>query len=470
MKSSFFRSFNDSSRSVVHLYRLLSVFSLFHSSSSFLLTCTRRSSPLLSTVPSSFTISTQRRRRSKVIINGWVQDDSGEWQWEDDDAGAATSTSVATIATNNKETTLVDQVQNVGATPKLPSGSFRPKQSLGQNFLRDANTVQKIVRYYAQDAEKTFEHQNEDQIKIRPIELGPGAGALTESLLKLFSDREDSTPLRVIEIDPRSVDLLSEKHPELKIDHLDVLQADYNEIAKEEGGPLSIIGNLPYYITSQILFALADASHFGSVKSATVTMQYEVAERLIAKPKTKEYGILSVVFQMYSQSLKLHFKIPPTVFYPKPKVDSALVGVQFIKPHLLRERLAGVNPRHIRKVLSFIYQQRRKTIRNSLKKLLQNELSSSELSDTEKKEKMNEILDSAPLPLPQIVLDKQKEGDLFASSQELPPKWNKMRPEELTPGQVVELTRLIYGPNEYSGEQVDKFDKKVWRKMKHGSN
>ena len=71
--------------------------------------------------------------------------------------------------------------------------------------------------------------------------------------------------------------------------------------------------------TPQILFALADASHFGAVHSATVTMQWEVAQRMVAKPCTKDYGILSVIFQLYAE-MKLHFEIPPTVFYLQPKV------------------------------------------------------------------------------------------------------------------------------------------------------
>ena len=78
-----------------------------------------------------------------------------------------------------------------------------------------------------------------------------------------------------------------------------------------------MIGNLPYYITSQILFTLAD--HSASVRSAVVTMQWEVAQRLVAKPRTKDYGILSVVFQLYA-SPRVAFKIPPSAFYPAPKV------------------------------------------------------------------------------------------------------------------------------------------------------
>ena len=106
---------------------------------------------------------------------------------------------------------------------------------------------------------------------LRAVELGPGAGALTDVLLPALG----ADSLQCIEIDDRSVELLNDKHPTLRVRHEDVLQADYPSLAASEGGPLSIIGNLPYYITSQILFALADASHSDAVRSATVTMQYE---------------------------------------------------------------------------------------------------------------------------------------------------------------------------------------------------
>lgn len=169
---------------------------------------------------------------------------------------------------------------------------------------------------------------------------------------------------RCIEIDQRSVELLNTQHPGewetlsvsrmklafvltcrvrssfapplskgLDVRHMDVLQVDYPSMKKELNGEsgqgLAVIGNLPYYITSQILFALADASHQDAIRSATVTMQWEVGERLVAERSTKAYGILSVVFQIYAET-RMHFKIPPTVFYPKPKVDSGLVGLTFV--------------------------------------------------------------------------------------------------------------------------------------------
>mmetsp|Transcript_11682 Transcript_11682/g.17147 ORF Transcript_11682/g.17147 Transcript_11682/m.17147 type:complete len:408 (+) Transcript_11682:22-1245(+) len=384
-------------------------------------------------VPSNLICSDRQQK-----LHGWVQDDGGEWEWEEDD--------------QNYAPPKVDTTAVAVATPTLPSGTFRPKQSLGQNFLRDGNTVNKIIRAFHQDA--TRDRPNLDRI----IELGPGAGALTDSLVKTYG----AEILECIEIDDRSVELLRQKHPKLLVQHQDVLQVDYPEMAEKEGHPLVVIGNLPYYITSQILFALADASHFGAVNSATVTMQWEVAQRMVALPSTKDYGILSVVFQLYADT-NCHFKIPPTVFYPMPKVDSALVGLHFLGPSALRKRLAGVDPVNLRRVVTTAFQQRRKTVRNSLKKLTK-EIKSGDA------EKAKALLDGPPLPLPTTVIEARENGDQFASSQELPEDWAKKRPEEFTPGQFVELTRLLYGPVNDSEDTRKPFRYKVWRKRKHGAS
>ena len=161
----------------------------------------------------------------------------------------------------------------------------------------------------------------------------------------------------------------------------------------------------------------------------------------------QDYGILSVVFQTYAE-VNCHFKIPPTVFYPQPKVDSALVGLHFLGPTGLKQRLAGVDPRDFRNVVTTAFRQRRKTIRNSLKKL--------EGIDVD-------LLNTPPLPLPQSVVEAREGGDEFAKTQELPENWFSKRPEQLTPGQFVEVTRLLYG-----SQQKDDLGQKVWRKLKHG--
>jgi len=325
---------------------------------------------------------------------GWIEKD-GEWEWEEDDPSYVAV-----------------------ATPQLPSKVYKPKQSLGQNYLKDPNTVLKIVKQFERDAPPGAPW----------IELGPGMGALTDRLM----ERNDA--MQVIEIDDRSVDMLREKHPQLEIRHEDVLQTDYAQLQRhnKEAAPLAVIGNLPYYITSQILFCLADASHVDAVASATVTMQLEVAQRMVASTRTKDYGILSVVFQLYAD-VNLHFKIPPTVFYPQPKVDSALVGLHFCGSKVLRQRLQGVRPADLRKVVLAAFQQRRKTLRKSLQKILQEQgLQATDLQH-------EELVD-----------------------------WDGQRPEELTSHQFVLLTKLLYGSEE--DKENYELGHKVWRKSKHGKN
>ena len=200
------------------------------------------------------------------VHDGWVQGTDGEWEWQEDDPNHVPSTTMTAIDTA------------ASATPQLPSGKLKPKQSLGQNFLKDPNTVAKIIRAFHNDATRDGRPLSQSI-----IELGPGAGALTDRLVQNYG----CDVLQCIEIDPRAVEILQERYPDLLIHHEDVLQVNYPEMAKNEGHPLVVIGNLPYYITSQILFALADASHFGAVQSATVTMQWEVAQRMVAPTKCK---------------------------------------------------------------------------------------------------------------------------------------------------------------------------------------
>lgn len=129
------------------------------------------------------------------------------------------------------------------------------------------------------------------------------------------------------------------------------------------------------------------------------------------------------------------------------------MGLHFLGPSKLRDRLAGVRPRDLRRVVTTAFQQRRKTIRNSLKKLAGDGVST-------------EQLDAPPVPLPQIVLDAQGRGDAFALSQGLPEDWGSKRPEQLTPAQFVEITRLLYGDN--NTDENGELGRKVWRKLKHG--
>ena len=434
-------------------------------------------------------------------LYGWVQRTSdGEWEWAEDDP---TYSGGATTTMSRTET----QPIIPSATPQLPSGSYRPKQSLGQNYLKDPNTVAKIIRAFHQDAVQSYaslfpvvrsssSNPDEEEQDVVPddsdwtdriVELGPGAGALTDKLVETYG----ADKLECIEIDDRSVELLQDKHPSLHIVHADVLQVDYPQMArrkcqsKEEEKdeqpdvlkPLVVIGNLPYYITSQILFALADASHVGAIQCATVTMQWEVGQRLVASTGTKDYGILSVVFQLYTRQVHSHFKIPPTVFYPKPKVDSALMGLRFCPPHQLQQRLGGVDPRQLRRVLTTAFQQRRKTLRNSLRKLARDvQPPPPPTTATTTSDATSLSWDAAlpAIPLPRSVRQLAEQGDSICLHQALPENWASKRPEELTPGQFVELTRQLFGPDTNHEEEKQEqctsspLPAKVWRKLKHG--
>jgi len=179
-------------------------------------------------------------------------------------------------------------------------------------------------------------------------------GALTGPLAERYPD------LIAIEVDERAVNLLKVDFPTVQVIHGDVLDMTWDTLA--DGAPgerVSVIGNLPYYITSQILFGLLDAAP--RIREAVIMMQYEVAARLTAIPRTKDYGILSVATQL-ACTPKLLFPVSRNVFYPKPDVRSAIVRLEFPAetPDL------RINPKWLRHIIRAAFNQRRKTLRNSL--------------------------------------------------------------------------------------------------------
>ena len=225
---------------------------------------------------------------------------------------------------------------------------FRPKQSLGQNFLRDPNTARKIAG--------ALQAEPGDAV----VEIGPGTGALTEVLL-------GAHPAMVaLEIDQRAVRALREKFSEEQRSALDVREADATEadwaaLSGELGGPLHVIGNLPYNVTSPILFALLDAR--ACLSEAVLMMQKEVAERLTGTPRTKDYGIPSVLTQLWSTPEKL-FDVSPHVFSPQPRVNSAVVRLDFQEEHQAAQQ---VDDEWLRTVVRTAFGKRRKMLRNSLR-------------------------------------------------------------------------------------------------------
>jgi 16S rRNA (adenine1518-N6/adenine1519-N6)-dimethyltransferase len=217
-----------------------------------------------------------------------------------------------------------------------------PKKSLGQNFLNDPNTVRKIVGSLEAPAD------------AHVVEIGPGTGALTGELLERFSN------FTALEIDERAVAFLKQEYPTLDVCQMDVLDVDWAALAAEKGGPLHVIGNLPYYITSPILFGLLDNRQH--LSEAVVMMQLEVAQRLVAEPRTKDYGILSVQVQLHARP-DLLFRVSRNVFYPKPDVTSAVIRLAFDEVPPLP---SDIDPDFLREVIRTAFNQRRKTLRNSL--------------------------------------------------------------------------------------------------------
>ena len=217
---------------------------------------------------------------------------------------------------------------------------FRKKW--GQNFLMDINLLEKIVR--------TIEPKSDDKF----LEIGPGEGALTARIFP----KVDS--LVSIEIDPLLVKSL-EKQSNLKgveIIHGDILNQKIDELPINN--PVRIFGNIPYNITSPIIFWLIEQLDFWS--DTHIMMQREVAERLCAKVGTKSYGRLTVVVGAYLD-IKYCFTIKPDVFIPKPKVESAIV--KFSK----KEQALIDDKKYVRfnKLVSAAFSQRRKMLRNTLK-------------------------------------------------------------------------------------------------------
>jgi 16S rRNA (adenine1518-N6/adenine1519-N6)-dimethyltransferase len=216
-----------------------------------------------------------------------------------------------------------------------------PKKSLGQNFLRDENIARKIVASLEVSPDQTV------------VEIGPGQGDLTRILLQV------SQRVVGVEVDTRAATILKERFSSgITVIEKDVLSLDLHEIDRQFGGPILIVGNIPYYITSDILFWLYDQRSL--VQRALLMMQWEVAARLVANPDTKAYGILSVFTQLYATS-ELLFKVSRNSFHPRPGVDSAVVrfGFKPPDPHL--------NERLFRNVVRRTFGARRKTLRNGLK-------------------------------------------------------------------------------------------------------
>ncbi|WP_372018677.1 16S rRNA (adenine(1518)-N(6)/adenine(1519)-N(6))-dimethyltransferase RsmA [Pseudoxanthomonas sp. 10H] len=222
------------------------------------------------------------------------------------------------------------------------STSHQPKKSLGQNFLHERVYIERIVQAVG------------PQPGERVVEIGPGQGAITLPLLRHHG------ALTVIEFDRDLIaplTAMADGVGELTIVHRDVLQVDFTALAA--GTPIKLCGNLPYNISSPILFHALD--HAAAIRDMVFMLQKEVVDRMGAGPGTKVYGRLSVMLQAYCQVQPL-FVVPPGAFRPAPKVDSAVV-------RLVPRDPAGVgieDRARFAEVVRAAFGQRRKTLRNAL--------------------------------------------------------------------------------------------------------
>jgi len=233
---------------------------------------------------------------------------------------------------------------------KKPAG-HQARKRFGQNFLQDQNIIRNIL------------------LNINPkvgdniAEIGPGLGAITQHLLSATDGH-----LNVVEIDRDLVQVLKTQffnYPELQIHQGDALKFDFSQLV-ENDNKLRIVGNLPYNISTPLIFHLL--SYSGQVKDMHFMLQKEVVDRMAAGSGDSAYGRLSIMVQYHCKVESL-FKVPPTAFDPQPKVDSAIVRLTPYDtlPH------PAIDHKQLSSLVTTAFNQRRKTIRNNLKKLISGE-------------------------------------------------------------------------------------------------
>lgn len=249
----------------------------------------------------------------------------------------------------------------------------KAKKYLGQHFLNDKNIANKIAASLV----------NEKSLQI--LEIGPGTGILTNELLKYHNN------LTLIEIDSESVEYLKNNFEDkFKLIEGDFLKMNLKNIFNDE---FCIIGNFPYNISSQIFFKLLENKE--QIPELCGMIQKEVAERIAAKEGSKTYGILSVLLQLFYK-IEYLFTVNENVFTPPPKVKSAVIRLT-----RYRSKLELVNEKNLFMIVKLAFNQRRKTIKNSLSSILNSETDTSN-------------------------------------------KYFSMRPEQLSPEDFISLTNIIF--------------------------
>ena len=220
-----------------------------------------------------------------------------------------------------------------------------PRKRLGQHFLIDRNILNKVIR--------TAKIEKEDVV----LEVGPGLGEMTLALAR------HAKRVIAIEIDPKLVAILKKKMedlPNVEVVRSDILRLNFNQFLEKEGQPIKVVANLPYQISTPLLFRFIESKEVFA--TFTLTLQKEVAERMAAPPGRKEYGPLSIFTQMFLD-VSIRFFIKPSAFFPPPKVDSAVVHMVWKEKPVIEAN----DEEWFKRVVKACFSYRRKTLANALK-------------------------------------------------------------------------------------------------------
>jgi 16S rRNA (adenine1518-N6/adenine1519-N6)-dimethyltransferase len=233
----------------------------------------------------------------------------------------------------------------VSVRKELAEYGLFPKKRLGQHFLVDRNILDKIIR--------VAQVVKEDVV----LEIGPGLGEMTVALAQQVKK------VIAIEIDQKMVAILNKKikeFPNVEVVKSDILKVDFNHFFEKEGHPIKVVANLPYQISTPLLFRFIESK--GVFSRFTLMLQKEVAERMVAPTGRKEYGPLSIFIQMFLDP-SIRFFIKPTAFFPPPKVESAVVQMVWKEKPVIELQ----NEEWFKKVVKACFGYRRKTLVNALK-------------------------------------------------------------------------------------------------------
>jgi 16S rRNA (adenine1518-N6/adenine1519-N6)-dimethyltransferase len=252
------------------------------------------------------------------------------------------------------EINMEKKIATPSATKKiLREHNLSLKKSLGQNFLVDSNIIDIITAASAIDGDEFI------------IEIGPGIGSLTQAVLEKLS----SGKLLAVEKDAAMVEVLKDifnDEKKLTLLNQDALKINWKEIASEynpENRKIKLIANLPYYVTTPIIMGVLESEI--ELEQMVFMVQKEVGERICAGPETKKFGSLSVAVQYHMQPEIVH-QVPSSVFIPQPDVDSVIVSLSPYAENIYQEEV--LNKKFFFQIVKSIFQQRRKTLRNSLSK------------------------------------------------------------------------------------------------------